>query len=294
MPIRSIAHSSISGCMQQDHFATSGTPYGAEQGILTVTLQPHPSPGYFSANFKSTLPPSTLRYLSLAVQRCRRFIKCLLVMYTRRTVTLRSFRVTWPNSMGSVIGQNLCIAAFVYSTAKRDNPCRFVQWRRMACRRWESASHDFQRLRVRLPVLADRLLPRRNTSLSFCRPHLYTPCNLLAPSFTHTFAYNVCTSAVARHVYEPEQAKDQDEDGDCEETRARHRSLVAANALHCAITTRPPDQQPEFFGAACESLQSHVICVCANKVAGTRATVACRFARAEAQGLAEHSTMGEQ
>jgi hypothetical protein len=152
------------------------------------------------------------------------------------------------------------------------------------------------RLRVRLPVLADRLLPRRNTSLSFCRPHLYTPCNLQPPFFTHTFAYNVCASAVARHVYEPEQTKDQDEDGDCEETRPRHRSLVAAKALHSAITTRPPNQQPQFFGAACESLQSHVICVCvcANKVARTRTAVACCVARAEAQGLPEHSTMGEQ
>lgn len=178
--------------------------------------------------------------------------------------------------------------------AKRDNPCRFVQWRRMACRRRESASHDFQRLRVRLPVLADRLLPRRNTSLSFCRSHLYTPCNLLPPSSTHTFAYNVCASAVARHVYEPEQTKDQDEDGDCEETRPRHRSLVAANALHSAITTNTPDQQPKFLGAACESLQSHVICVCTNKVARTRAAVACCVARAEAQGLSEYPTMGEQ
>jgi hypothetical protein len=48
-------------------------------------------------------------------------------------------------------------------------------------------------------------------------------------------------SAAARHVYEPEQTEDQDEDGDCEENGPRHHNLVTTNDLCNTIAARPTD-----------------------------------------------------
>lgn len=119
---------------------------------------------------------------------------------------------------------------------KRERPCLVLQWRPVGVGKGKSRLPP-----LRVPRIGWTAAASSKHSLSFRRPHLYTPCHLQPSVSAYTFIHTIRASAAARHVYEPEQTEDQDEDGDCKKDARRHCNLVPADNIHRAITTSPPD-----------------------------------------------------